>query len=148
VHLVTTEVPLQQTRDDTAEAERDREGVAVVSPLTSVVVCMGEAIRCKEESVRRLETSCIEVMREEGNGEKWRRTGDDVDVAARGHGEEEGRTEERRKGKEQESETGKGRQARRDDGRVERVYVRAQIEDFKILPGNALVQKEAGERKE
>jgi hypothetical protein len=28
------------------------------------------------------------------------------------------------------------------------VYVRAQIENFKILPGNASVQQEGGERKE
>jgi C-terminal processing protease CtpA/Prc len=45
VHLVTTEVPLQQTRNDTAEAERNGEGIAVVRPLTSVVVCTGEAIK-------------------------------------------------------------------------------------------------------
>jgi hypothetical protein len=86
----------------------------------------------------------------EGNGEKWRRTGDDVDIAARGHGEEEGRTEEKRKGRgqEEESQTGKERQVRRGGGKMGGVYVRAQIENFKILPGNASVQQEGGERKE
>jgi hypothetical protein len=75
----------------------------------------------------------------EGNGEKWRRTGDDVDIAARGHGEEEGRTEEKRKGRgqEEESQTGKERQVRRGGGKMGGVYVRAQIENFKILLVNA-----------